>query len=404
MKKRVTIKRTVFYLAAVAALSAVLSVFCFAAKITAPKITGITVSKRTPTSVTLQWTVDSKASGYRVYRYNTKTKKYIQLKNLRAKTYTVTNLTPGEYYVFTVRPYYTANKTTVNGKAKSKTAYTTLDSVQKITQKTTEPYSHRLSWSRVRGADAYEIRYYKKETGKYVSLGGTEKNTCNLTRLVPASVYKYKIRAVSVTSNGKCIYSKFSKAFTAVTSVPKVSGFKSASVTTDSYKLVWNAVQNAQGYYLYRFSNETGDFERVAILNTTEYAFSEKDVAERDSYRICAYATVNGKRMYGEMTDTLDVSTRPESTMLYKGEDALRNGKVKLEWDECEKCDGYLIYVSNDPDSGFSLAKEVSDSGTTSAVVSGLENTVLYFRIKSYVLTGGTYVVSKESNTVRVLV
>ncbi len=404
MKKSAAIKRTVLWFAMVAAMFAVLSVFCFAAKVTAPQITSITVSEKTSTSVTLKWTVDSKASGYRVYRYNTKTKKYVQLKKLRAKTYTVTNLAPGEYYVFTVKPYYTANNTTVNGKAKRKVAYTTLDTVQKITQKTTEPYSHRLSWSKVRGADAYEIRYYKKETGKYVSLGGTEKNTCNLTRLLPASVYKYKIRAVSVASNGKCIYSKFSKAFTAVTGVPKVSGFKSASVTTDGYKLVWNAVQNAQGYYLYRFSGETGDFERIAILNTTEYAFSEKDVAERDSYRICAYASVNGKRMYGEMTDTLNVSTRPESTTLYKGEDALRNGQVKLEWDECEKCDGYLIYVSNDSDSGFSLAKEVSDSKTTSAVVTGLENTVLYFRIKSYVLSGGTYVVSKESNTVRIIV
>lgn len=403
MKNKVSIKKTVFYFAVVAALSLLLSGFCFAANVTKPAVSKISVTQKTTTSVTLKWTVDGKASGYKLFRYNPKTKKYYQLKNLRAKTYTVTNLTPGEYYVFTVRPYYTANKKTVNGKAKSKTAYTALDPVQKITQKTTEPYSHRLSWTKVRGADSYEIRYYKKEAGKYVSLGVSFKNNCNMTKLNPASVYKYKIRAVSVTSNGKCVYSKFSKPFTAVTGVPNVKGLKATSVTLTGYKLEWNAVQNAQGYYLYRFSSETGDYERIAILNTTEYTVTEKDTAERDTYRVCAYATVNGKRVFGEMSE-YGASTRPKEVTLYKGEDALRNNQVKLEWDACEKADGYLIYVSSDPNSGFSLAKEVSDVGTTGTLVTGLDNTVMYFKIKSFVLAGGNYVVSKESNTVRILV
>ena len=404
MKKRITIKKSFFYFVTVAVLSLFLSVFCFAANTSRPGISKISVTGRTSTAVTLEWTVSGKAAGYMVYRYNPKNQKFYLLKKLRAKTYTVTDLTPGEYYVFTVRPYYTENKKTLNGKAKSKTAYTTLDFVQKITQKTNEPYSHRLSWTRVRGADMYEVCYYKKEAGKYVSLGGSEKNTCNLTRLNPASVYKYKIRAVSVTSNGKCIYSKFSKPFTATTGVPAVTGFKVTSVTLNSYKLEWNAVKNAQGYYLYRFSEETGNYERIAILNGTDYTVTEKESAKRDSYRICAYATVNGKRVFGEMSAVLGASTRPEAVTLYKGDDLLKNNKVKLQWDCCENGDGYFIYVSKDSESGFTLIEDISDSGTTEAVISGLENTVLYFRIKSYVTVDGNCIVSKESNTVKVLV
>lgn len=404
MKKRITIKKTVFYFAAVAVLALMLSAFCFAANVSKPAISKISIAKRESTSVTLEWDVSGKAAGYIVYRYNPKNKKFYQLKKLRAKTYTVTGLAPGEYYVFTVKPYYTQNRKTMNGKAKSKTAYTTLDAVEKITQKTTEPYSHRLSWTKVKGADMYEVCYYKKEAGKYVSLGGSEKNTCNLTRLNPASVYKYKIRALSVTSNGKCIYSKFSKPFVATTGVPAVKGFKTSSETLTGYKLEWNAEQTAQGYYLYRFSDETGDYERIAILNATDYTVTGKESAERDSYKICAYATVNGKRVFGEMSAVLGASTRPESITLYKGDDLPKNNRVKLEWDSCEKADGYFIYASNDPESGFTLLKDISDCATTEAVIGGLENTVLYFRIKSYVSVNGSCIVSKESNTVRVFV
>ena len=404
MNKRITIKKTVFYFAVVAVLTLMLSAFCFAANVTKPEISKISVTKRESTLVTLEWNVNGKAAGYIVYRYNPKNKKFYQLKKLRAKTYTVTNLAPGEYYVFTVKPYYTQNKKTLSGKAKSKSAYTTLDAVQKITQKTTEPNSHRLSWTKVRGADAYEIRYYKKETGKYVSLGGTEKNTCNLTRLTPASVYKYKIRAVSVASNGKCIYSKFSKPFTATTGVPAVKGFKTSFEMLTGYKLEWNAVQNAQGYYLYRFSDETGDYERIAILNTTDYTVTGKESAERDSYKVCAYATVNKKRVFGEMSAVLGASTRPESVTIYKVDDLPKNNKVKLQWDAYEKADGYFIYVSDNQESGFNLLEDISGSGTTEAVIKDLENKVLYFRVKSYVNVNGNYVVSKESNTVRIAV
>ncbi len=405
MKHRVSFKKTVFYIAVVAALSAVLSAFCFAANVSAPQISQLVVKNKTSSTVTLEWKVSGKASGYRVYRYIPATKKYVRLKNLKAKTFTVTDLVPGEYYVFSVRPYVVANNKVFNGKVKSKTAYTNLDRVQKIVQNTTEPYSHRLSWSKVRGSEYYEIWYYKKESGKYVRLGGgSQKNTCNLTKLNPASVYKYKIRAVSITSNGKFVFSKFSNAFSAVTGVPPVKGFKATAQTTESYKLTWNAVQNAQGYCLYRFSNETGDYERIAILNSTEYAVSGKKSAERNSYKICAYSNVNGKRIFGEMSSVLDTSTRPESVNLYKGEDAYRNNKVKLEWDKCPNADGYFIYVSKNPDSGFSLVKDVSDCEITETVVKDLENTVLYFRIKSYILAGDNCVLSKESETVRILV
>lgn len=404
MKKTYSIKKTVIYVSLIAALCALFSAFTFAAGVSAPKVNGIKITAKTTTSVTLEWTVKGKASGYRIYRYYPETKKYKQLKNQKGRKCTVKSLTPGDYYVFAVRPYVKGAKKTMNGSYKKKTAYTPLGQITKITQKTTEPTSHRLSWTKVRGADYYEIWYYKNGEGRFVRLsGGSANNSCNMTKLNPASVYKYKIRAVSVTSNGKFIYSKLSKAFTAITSVPGVQGLKAVNVSTSGYKLTWSAIPNAQAYYLYRFDSNTGEYDLITACNKPEYTVSGKESAQQDSYCVKAYAVVNGKKMYGDMSDAFDVSTKPESVGLYKGEgDLPGNKKVVLEWDECEKADGYFIYMSKDPDSGFTLKKEITNSQTLSAVIERLENrTPYYFRIKSYVIVNDGYVLSDSSNTIR---
>lgn len=406
MKKHSSFRKTILFFLLVTALCALFSVFTLAAKVTAPKITSIKIKSKTATTVTLEWTANAKATGYRIYRYNPETKKYKQLKKQKGRTYTVKSLTPGDYYVFAVRPYVESGKKTVNGSYKKKTAYTPLEQVTKITQKTTEPTSHRLSWTKIKGADYYEIWYYKNEEGRFVRLsGGSLKNSCNMTKLNPASVYRYKVRAVSVTTNGKFIYSKLSPAFSAVTSVPAVQGFRASNVTTGGYKLVWKSIPNVQAYYLYRFDNNTGEYDLITACNKPEYTVDGKESAELDSYCIKAYAVVNGKKMYGEMSDILDVSTKPESVGLYKGEgDILGNKKVSLEWDECEKADGYFIYMSKDPDSGFTLKKEITDAQTLRTTIERLENrTAYYFRIKSYVVVNNEYVLSDSSNTVRSL-
>lgn len=405
MKKMYIIKKTVLYFSFVAVLCVLLSVFCFASKVSVPKVSEIRIIQKTSTTVSLEWKVQGKVSGYRVYRYNPETKKYKKLSEQKSRKYTVESLTPGEYYVFAVRPYAVNGKNTVNGSYKMKTVYTPLDSITKITQKTIEPTSHRLSWTKIRGAEYYEIWYYKTEAGKYARLsGGSLKNSCNITKLNPASVYKYKVRAVSVTTNGKFIYSKLSSAFSAVTSVPEIEGLRASEITTNGYKLTWKAVPNVRSYYLYCFNISTGEYDLVSACNKPEYTVSGKESGERDSYCVKAYAVVNGKKMYSEMSDCLDAAAKPESVELSNNEaEILGNKKVILEWTECSESDGYFIYISKEPDGGFTLKKEITNPQTLTAVIDKLDNrTPYYFRIKSYVTVNNEYVLSDSSNTVRV--
>lgn len=387
------------------ALCAVFSFAGFAAKVTAPQVTGITVAEKTTSSVKIEWKTKGRVTGYRIYSYNTKTKKYTRLRTQKSASYTCKKLSPGESYVLAVRPYYESGGKSYKGSYFKKTVYTSLDAVTGIRQRTTEANGHKLSWNRVKGADGYEIRFYDAKTAKYVKVGTVSNSVCTLSRLKSASVYKYKIRAFSNTSNGKKVYSKLSAAFTAVTGAPDVTGFKQTETGETGYKLIWDAAENAQGYYLYRYSEESGDYERLAILNVsrTSYKITEKQSAQRDSYKIQSYATVGGKRVFGKEL-LLEAAAKPQSTEAVLDREIIYNGKASLSWSEVENADGYFIYVSTKPNSGFTLKKEVSRSDVTSATLTGLgKSKTLYFKIRAYVEVGDSYIMSDYSNTVSAL-
>lgn len=69
-------------------------------KLDAPK--NLKVSKKTDSSVTLKWSKVEGADKYAVYRYDSKTKKYVKIKSVSKTSYTVTGLDSGTKYQFKV--------------------------------------------------------------------------------------------------------------------------------------------------------------------------------------------------------------------------------------------------------------------------------------------------------------
>ena len=101
-------------------------------KIKPKKISGFKVSKRSATSLTLKWNKRSGVSGYKIYMYNPKTKKYELIKTMRGASknkVTVSKTPSGETlknkktYKFKICAYKIVNSsTTVNGE-KTKLVY-----------------------------------------------------------------------------------------------------------------------------------------------------------------------------------------------------------------------------------------------------------------------------------------
>lgn len=98
----------------VSSLSAV-SFSAYAASV--GKVTGVVSHTYDTKSITLTWKKVKNASGYKVYKYNSKSKKYKAVATVSKNKAKITKLSPNKTYKFKVRAYKT------NGKKKSYGAY-----------------------------------------------------------------------------------------------------------------------------------------------------------------------------------------------------------------------------------------------------------------------------------------
>ena len=86
---------------------------------TAPATPKSVSASQSTGSITLSWSKVTGATGYRVYLYNAKTKKYEKIKTTASRSYKVADLKAGNNYKFKVKAYKKVNGNTIWGTATS---------------------------------------------------------------------------------------------------------------------------------------------------------------------------------------------------------------------------------------------------------------------------------------------
>ena len=188
----------------------------------------------------------------------------------------------------------------------------------------------KLSWDAVSGAGGYEVYRATSKTGKFqkVSAIAAEKTSYINTGLTCGKTYWYKLRAYQLKS-GKKVYSKYSDV---KSTYPKPSKAKNVKVKftvggVSTFDLDWDKVSGASGYQLQfkagngkwsTYEREYNDFMKK-WENTypdeykgSKYLYNVKYIKygtkaywalnySEDSYsfRVRAYKTVNGKKVFG---------------------------------------------------------------------------------------------------------
>ena len=161
-------------------------------------------------SITLTWNKITGAKGYRVYSYNTETKKYKELKTLSSTSYTVEKLESATDYVFTVRAYGKADGKTVWGSHSFVYTATAPEKV-KLTSAVKSAGKVSLSWKAV-AADGYEIYMKSGKNSKEKKVGTiTDPAKLSYTKssLKSGVKYYFSVRAYKTVGDAK-IYGEFS--------------------------------------------------------------------------------------------------------------------------------------------------------------------------------------------------
>lgn len=356
--------------------------------------TGLKVASQSETEIKLSWKAVSGASGYRIYSYNTKTKKYESVGYIPGKTaFTVKNLKARTSYKFKVRAYINTDLGAVWGGYTGELVTSTIPgkvSGFKASQNTSEI---KLTWKAVSGAVDYRIYQYKPSTGKYYYLAtATGKSTSHILRkLKIGTKYMFAFK-VAVTLNGKKVYSEYSDVFTTSTKPAKTTGIKVSSQTATSINLTWKAVAGADGYRLYKYDAKKKVYTSIGyVAGKTSFKVNKLKMNETNKFKIRAYinTSLNPKAVWGEYSEILTYKIAPTLTVSSKAK-----GKATLLWSQINGVDGYEVFYSF---SGKSNSyKKLTDcnknvKGLNLSLTSGGK---YYFLVRAYIMNGKTRIYS----------
>ena len=397
MKHKPVLQKTLLILP-VFLLLCLLSVFAFGASETA-KVT-LSAKNVTESSAVLSWKADGKADGYLIYQYDYAAKSFDRVAVTSKTTFTFKKLQGGESYCFGVRAYLESGKKLVKGKLAKVKLYTPLSAVTTIKQTETTATSHKLQWKAVSGADTYQIYYFMDSTKSFALLGTTVNPHCTVKMLKSAAVCQYKVRPVSRCANGKTVKAKTSEIFYAYTNPGDIERFTAEDVTSNGYRLTWDAVPDAQGYRVFRYDAKKGKYKRLADVEGTSYEINNLSPCSTAFYKICAYTELLGKVRYGAKTAALSLTTKPETVTPVLLARPAANGVMKVGWNK-GVCDGYLIFGAEREEGPYQLLEQVDSPDTLSCSIrSPFDSETLFVRIKTYVTVDGNAILSAYSDAI----
>ena len=176
------------------------------------KVKIATANSESYSTIRVTWNKVSGANGYRVYRSTSKDGKYTAIGST-AKNSAVTFLdkkaVTGKTYYYKVRAYRNVSGKKVYGsysateKAKAVLSDPTLSAGS--TSKTAV-----LEWSKVKGADGYQVYASDSQNGTYTRIKITKGTGATDESLLTGKTRYYKVRAYRKV-NGKAVYGSFSK-------------------------------------------------------------------------------------------------------------------------------------------------------------------------------------------------
>lgn len=173
---------------------------------------------------------------------------------------------------------------------------------------------------------------------------------------------------------------------------------KSESVTsvqsTTAVKLIWSAVEGADGYSI--FMKVSGNWVYQGVTTRTEAVIGNLQSGTAYTFAIRAGAKRDGAIVWADDYATLTVTTkftRPEKVIAQQN-----NVAIKLIWTKVDVADGYAIYQKNDNGSW----KYLGVTTKTEAIINNLTPGKIYtFAVRAAAKSGNGIVLAKDYTTIQ---
>ncbi len=185
-----------------------------------------------------------------------------------------------------------------------------------------------------------------------------------------------------------------SRSVTVKVAPKKVTGVKAASATTSSISVNWNAADNVTGYIVYRSTNKTSGYKKIATTITNSYTDKGLKKGATYYYKVRAYVKTGNTTLQSSSSsyDGAKVTSPTPATVSAKKAKA----KVaKISWGKSIGAEGYQVCMASSKNGTYKVVKTITSGSTTSFSKSGLTaGKTYYFKVRSYITVNGKKVYS----------
>ena len=358
-----------------------------------PKPDGLKAVKVADTSLTLQWNNVATAKTYFIYRVGTNTQKKIG--QTTKTSFALKGLKAATDYIYAVRARTVVNDRNYYSQFSSNLSVRTAPKQAGglIVSGTTDSAAN-LRFSKVAGAEGYEIWQYDNAKLKWIYVGASETTSYTVGSLSPQSTYRFKIRAYH-TVNGAKLCGAFSAEATAQTLMAPVSGLRFDSATGTTLVFSWNPISTASGY---RVEKRELDETAAQTVSAVQTVVGGRVQATLSSLKENTAYVVSVRPLYGSAIgteQTLLMKTAPAKPQNVKA--AKATGGISLSWPAVAGAEGYEVSKFISGNNWKTLGHTTECSFADSDV---LTDTSYSYRIRAYYEIGDTKCYSEPSDPV----
>ena len=230
-----------------------------------------------------------------------------------------------------------------------------------------------VTWELVPAAQNY-IVYSSEDNKKWTTEATVADTSYTKKGLTYGKIYYFKVKAVGNQN------SKTSEVVKGKTVPNKVENLVSGTIKTNSIKISWDKV-GVTGYEVYTSTDNKKWTLLTTITKNTTLSYNNTGLKANKTYyyKVRAYKTVSGKKVYGSFSDVLKVKTAPEApTFTIK---ANSYESLKLVITSVKGATKYLVYRSEEEKGTYT---RVGETTTTSYIDHELvPKTTYYYKIKA---------------------
>ena len=347
------------------------------------QVKSLKTTSQTDNSIKLSWSKVTRASGYRVYIYNSSKKKYEYYGYSKTNSITIKDLKALQTYKIKVRAYKTVDgKRTYGTYSKVVSAKTKFSKVKNLKAESQTENSIKLSWSKVSKATGYRVYKYNSSKKKYEYYKDLKTNKLTIGKLKSSDIYKFKVRAYK-TVKKKNEYGLYSDVLTTATKPTEVKNVKIKSQKDTELTIEWDKVTRATGYRIYIYNELKDSYDYYTYSKTNSIILNKLTPASIYKIRVRAYKQVDDTKVLGPTPkETLETFTKPSKVSNFIETDNTLTS-LKLSWQSMSKLAVYEVEMYNSSTKDYERISETS--GIFHEVLNLKYATGYKFRIRAYI-------------------